>query len=114
GLWIALLVSAVVRHFAKLRAAATQRLGWVLLATLCEAYWVFIGVTAIASVTGDVKQAWGETRVWLAVMAWWQDPASMQAVPGGAKQLVLPLMGFVRTVAGAALPALVWLAITAI
>jgi len=114
GLWIALLVSAVVRHFAKLRAAATQRLGWMLLATLCEAYWVFIGVTAIASVTGDVKQAWRETRVWLAVAAWWQDPVVSQVPLGGAKQLALPLMGFVRTVAGAALPALVWLAITAI
>src|SRR5690606_27046382 len=114
GLWVALLVSAVVRHFAKLRAAATPRLGWMLLATLCEAYWVFIGVTAIASVMGDVKQAWGETRVWLAVVAWWQDPASTQAVLGGAQQLALPLLGFVRTVAAAALPALVWLAITAI
>jgi len=114
GLWIALLVSAMVRHFARLRATATNRLGWVLLATLCEAYWVFIGVTAIASVMGDVKQAWRETRVWVAVAAWWEDPAVSQVSLGGAKQLALPLMAFVRTVSGAALPALVWLAITAI
>src|SRR5690606_1692427 len=114
GLWVALLASPVLGYFAKLRAAATQRLGWTLLATLCEAYWVFIGVTAIASVMGDVKQAWGETRVWLAVVAWWQDPVVSQAPLGGARQLALPLLGFVRTVAAAALPALVWLAITAI
>ncbi|MGN7726947.1 hypothetical protein ACTJIL_14170 [Luteimonas sp. 22616] len=115
GLWIALLVSAVVRYFAKLRAASTQRLGWMLLATLCEAYWVFIGVTAIASVTGDVKQAWHETRAWVAVAAWWENPVVFRVSLDGAKQFVLaPVLAFVRTVAGAVLLPLVWLAITAI
>lgn len=115
GLWIALLVAAVVRYFARLRADTTKRLGWRLLATLCEAYWVFIGVTAIAAVTGDVKQAWHETRVWRAVAAWWEDPVVFQVSLDGARQVVLaPLLAFVRSVAGAALPPLVWLAITAI
>ena len=115
GLWVALLVSAMVRYFAKLRAATTKRLGWTLLATLCEAYWVFIGVTAIASVMGDVKQAWHETRAWVAVAAWWENPMVFRVSLDGAKQFVLaPVLAFARTVAGAALLPLVWLAITAI
>lgn len=114
GVWIAVMVAGVVRYLAKRRAAATGRLGWTLLATACEAYWVFIGVTVIASVAGDFKQIWQTTRIYQAVTGWWENPFVFHLSLQGLKQLLDPVMAFIGTVTKAALLPLVWLAITAI
>lgn len=114
GLWIAVVVAGVIRYLAKHRAASSPRLSWRLLATACEAYWVFIGVTVIASVMGDFKQVWQDTRIYQAVATWWENPFVFYWSLQGLKQWIAPAMTSLGTVTKAALLPLVWLAITAI
>lgn len=114
GLWIAVVIAGVVRYFAKWRLSNTGKLRWALLATLCEAYWVFIGVTMIATYVGMAKTFWYETRFWNAVTTWWENPFVFHIRLDGLKAVVTPLWTFIRSVAGAVLLPLVWLAITAI
>ena len=67
GIWIALAIAWAVRAFAKKRAAATGRGSWAVVATLCEAYWVFVGVTAIAGWMGQYREWWHSRAVYVAV-----------------------------------------------
>lgn len=112
--WVALAIAAVVRYLARYRARLTGKLGWTLLATLCEAYWIFIGVTALGSVMGQIKSLWQDTVVWQAVSQWWANPVVLEVSLDAVKAGVVPLWEVIRVVAAAALVPLVWLAITAI
>lgn len=114
GLWIGLLVAAVVRYIAKWRTAATGRLRWMLLATACEAYWVFVGVIALGNYIGQVLQVFKDTRAWQAITTWWQNPFVFHLPLRQLKELVAPAWDFVSTVARAAVLPIIWLAITAI
>jgi len=114
GLWIALLVAWAVRHLSKRRAAAGGHAAWSVLATVCEAYWVFVGVAAIAKGIAMMKDWWHGRVVVVAVADWWQNPLSLFQLLPPIKRALLPLWDVVTTAAGAVLMPLVWLAITAI
>jgi hypothetical protein len=114
GLWIALLVAWAVRYISKRRAAAGGHAAWSVLATVCEAYWVFVGVAAIAKGIMLIKDWWHGRVVYVAVADWWQNPLSLFQLLPPIKRALLPLWDVAATAAGAVLMPLVWLAITAI
>lgn len=114
GIWIALAAAAVLRHVAKRRVAATGRGGWSVLATLCEAYWVFVGVAAVARGMGWLKDWWHARAVYVAVSQWWSNPLPDAGFLAPARRMLQPVLDLVSTAAGAMLMPLVWLAITAI
>jgi len=114
GLWIALAVAWAVRWFSKRRAEATGHALWNVVATSCEAYWVFVGVAAIAQVMNGLKDWWHERVVYAAVTQWWDDPMSAFKLLTPAKKGIVPVWDIVGTAAGAVVLPLIWLAITAI
>lgn len=114
GLWIALAVAWAVRWFSKRRAAATGHALWNVVATSCEAYWVFVGVAAIAQVMSAGKDWWHERVVYVAVTDWWESPTALFKTLAPAKRALAPLWDFVSTAAGGVVLPLIWLAITAI
>ena len=114
GIWIALVVAWAVRAVAKRRAADTGRGVWAIVATVCEAYWVFVGVSAIAGWIGQGRAWWHERAVYVAVSDWWQNPFVGLVSLAPLKRVVDPAWDVVSTAAGAVAMPLVWLAITAI
>ncbi|HEY0504554.1 MAG TPA: hypothetical protein VGD42_13805 [Lysobacter sp.] len=114
GLWLALLVSWAVRHFSKRRAASSGRLAWSVLATTCEAYWVFVGVAAIGQAIGWAKTWWHERVVYVAISEWWENPFAFYQLLPSIKRVLVPTWDFLTTAAGGIVLPLVWLAITAI
>lgn len=114
GIWVALLVAAVLRHVARRRAAATGHGAWSVLATLCEAYWVFVGVAAVAAGMGWLKDWWQTRVVYAAVAGWWENPFVGMVSLAPVKRALEPAWSLAATIAAAILMPLVWLAITAI
>ncbi|MBT2748053.1 MULTISPECIES: hypothetical protein [unclassified Lysobacter] len=114
GLWIALAVAWAVRWFSKRRATATGHAAWNVVATSCEAYWVFVGVAAIAQVMSAGKDWWHERVVYVAATDWWESPTALFKTLAPAKRTLAPLWDFVSTAAGGVALPLIWLAITAI
>lgn len=119
GLWLALLVAWALREFARRRMAATGHSAWSVLATACEAYWVFVGVAAIASGLAWVKDWWHSRAVYVAVAQWWQNPfvdlKFLDAISlAPLKQVLDPVWDLASTVGGAVSMPLIWLAITAL
>lgn len=114
GLWIALAVAWAVRWFSKRRATATGHASWTALATVCEAYWVFVGVAAIAQAIKAGQEWWHERAVYVAVGDWWQSPTALFKTLAPTKRALAPVWDFVTTAAGAVALPLIWLAITAI
>lgn len=119
GIWIALAVAWALRAFAKRRAAATGHGVWAIVATVCEAYWVFVGVSAIALGIARAKDWWHERAVYVAVSDWWRQPFWELPFAGlvslePLKRVLDPAWDVVSTAAGAVAMPLVWLAITAI
>lgn len=114
GLWIALVVSAAVRWFAKRQRARSDHLGWSLLVIACEAYWIFVGAAAIAALWAMFDAWWKGTLAYTSAQNWWKNPfvLSMSLVP--VRSVLDPVWQFLRTLASAMLLPLVWLAITAI
>ena len=114
GLWIALAVAWALRALARRLHARTGKPLWSVVATACEAYWVFVGVAAVAALYG-VARAWWHSRVaYVAVAQWWQAPTLGGLSLAPAKSVLDPLWDFVSTAAGAMLMPLVWLAIAAL
>lgn len=114
GLWIALLVSAVIRHVSKQRAASSNAVGWPMLATACEAYWVFVGARAIAQVFGVGKTWWYQRVAFANIMYWWDDPRALFHLLAPLKHALLPAWDLLTTAFGGVVLPLVWLAIAAI
>lgn len=114
GLWLALLVAWAVREIAKRRMAATGHGAWSVVTTLCEAYWVFVGVAAISSAMAWVLDWWHARAVYVAVAAWWQNPFVGLVSLEPLKRAVAPVWDLISTAAGAVAMPLVWLAITAL
>ncbi len=114
GLWIALAVAWVVRWFSKRRAAATGHAGWNVVATCCEAYWVFVGVAAIAQVMKMGKDWWHERAVYVAATTWWESPTALFKTLAPTKRALAPAWEVLSTAAGAVVLPLIWLAITAL
>lgn len=114
GLWIALLVSAAVRWFAKRQRARSDHLGWSLLVIACEAYWIFVGAAAIAALWSLWDDWWKGTVAYAAAESWWRNPFAFSLSLAPLRAVIDPLWLFVKTLASAMLLPLVWLAITAI
>ena len=114
GLWIALAVAWAVRWFSQRRAAATGHASWNVLATVCEAYWVFVGVAAIGQALQAGKVWWHERAVYVAVAEWWRSPTALFELLAPIKRALAPLWDFLATAGGAVALPLIWLAITAI
>ena len=114
GLWIALAIAWAVRWFSQRRAAATGHASWNVLATVCEAYWVFVGVAAIGQAIQAGKDWWHERAVYVAVGEWWESPTALFELLAPTKRALAPLWDFLTTAAGAVALPLIWLAITAI
>ncbi|KRA81760.1 hypothetical protein ASD78_00310 [Lysobacter sp. Root667] len=114
GLWVALAIAWAVRWFSRRRAAATGHASWNVLATVCEAYWVFVGVAAIGQALQAGKEWWHERAVYAAVAEWWQSPAALFQMLAPIKRALAPLWDFLATATGAVALPLIWLAITAI
>ena len=114
GLWIALLTAAVIRHVARRFASTTGKLRWNLLAAACEAYWIFVGVAAIAKVLAMGKDAWRDTVAFQTLTGWWENPFVLELSLAPLKRIAMPLWELLATATGAVLMPLVWLAITAI
>lgn len=114
GIWIALAVAWAVRAFAKRRAADTGHGAWAMVATVCEAYWVFVGVSAIAGWIAQARNWWHERAVYVAIADWWENPFVGLVSLEPVKRVASPAWDLVATLAGAAAMPLVWLAITAI
>ncbi|MBO9664813.1 hypothetical protein [Dokdonella sp.] len=114
-LWLALAISWAVRHVSLKRAKETGAgIGWSLLATACEAYWVFVGARAISQGIGTVKTWWTDRAAHQWLMAWWDDPRALFHLLAPIKQVLMPLWDIATTAfSGVVLP-LIWLAITAI
>lgn len=114
GLWIALLIAWAVRWFAKRRTAATGHVSWTALATICEAYWVFVGAAAITRGFDLAKDWWHARAVYVGVKDWWENPISFFNLLAPIKRVLMPVWDFATTAAGGLVLPLVWLAITAI
>ena len=114
GLWIALLVAWAVRAVAKRRAAATGQGAWAIVATVCEAYWVFVGVSAIAKGISMAKDWWHARVAYDAVAQWWENPFLGLVSLAPLKRVLDPAWDFLSTAVGAVSMPLIWLAITAI
>ncbi|SFL07036.1 hypothetical protein [Lysobacter sp. cf310] len=114
GLWIALAVAWAVRWFSQRRVKATGHAAWNVLATVCEAYWVFVGVAAIGQAIQTGKDWWHERAVYVAVGEWWESPTALFQLLAPIKRALAPLWDFLTTAAGAVALPLIWLAITAI
>ncbi|MFC4820741.1 hypothetical protein [Dokdonella ginsengisoli] len=114
-LWLALIVAWAVRAFAQRRAKQQDgRIGWSLLATACEAYWVFVGARAIAQAIGIGKDWWQERAVYQALTRWWDDPRALFHLLAPIKQALAPAWDLATTAFGGVVTPMVWLAITAI
>jgi hypothetical protein len=114
-LWLALVVAWAVRAFAQRRAKQHDgRIGWSLLATACEAYWVFVGARAIAQAIGIGKDWWQERAIHQALLGWWEDPRALFHLLAPLKQALAPVWDIATTAFGGVVTPMVWLAITAI
>lgn len=114
-LWLALCIAWAVRAFAQRRAKANEgRISWSLLATACEAYWVFVGARAIAQGIGLAKDWWQGRVAYQLVAAWWDDPRALLHLLQPLKAALAPLWDFATTAFAGFVTPMVWLAITAI
>jgi len=113
GVWLALLVAWCVRYVARWRAAATGHGAWAILATVCEAYWVFVGVAAIAKGLAMARDWWHARVVYVAVAQWWQNPFAGLISLAPLKRALDPAWALLTTAAGAVAMPLIWLAIAA-
>lgn len=114
GLWIALAVAWAVRALAKRMHARDGKPFWSVVATACEAYWVFVGVAAVAALYGMARSWWHSRAVYVAVAQWWDAPTLGGVSLAPAKGVFDPIWDFISTAAGGMLMPLVWLAIAAL
>ncbi len=115
GLWLALCAAWAVRAFAQRQAKRDSgRVGWSLLATACEAYWVFVGARAITQCIGLAKDWFHQRVVWQSVVEWWGDPRALFHLLQPVKVALAPFWDFATTAFAGFVTPMVWLAITAI
>ncbi len=113
GLWIAFLVAGGLRWYAKRRHALKPHLGWSILVTACEAYWIFVGAAAISAAWSGWGSWWKGTVAYAATIDWWRNPFVFSISLAPLRAVLDPAWQFVSTLIGAVLLPLVWLAIAA-
>lgn len=114
GLWIALIVAWAVRAVAKRMHKKTGKAFWSVVSTACEAYWVFVGVAAVAAIYAIGRNWWHSRAVYVAVTEWWEAPNFGALSLAPIKHVIDPAWDFITTASGAIVMPLVWLAITAL
>lgn len=114
GLWLALAIAWILRELAKRRMAATGHGAWAVVTTVCEAYWVFVGVAAIAKLLGMLRDWWHTRVAYVAVADWWENPFAGMIPLAPLKRVLDPAFDVASTLASAMSMPLVWLAITAL
>lgn len=119
GVWIAFVLAWVAGVLAKRRMAATGHGAWAVVVTLCEAYWIFVGVAVISKGLAVAREWWQSRVVYATVADWWQYPVidlgPLKAVSlSPLKRVLDPLWGVVTELASAMSMPLIWLAITAL
>jgi hypothetical protein len=111
GLWVTIAITYVVRRISVERHDRTKSPWWSILATICEAYWVFLGVLAIASYKQMPWDWWHHRVVYVEWQHWWDNPRD---VLGPIKRAIEPVLALGMEGIRVAILPLVWLAIAAI
>lgn len=124
GLWLSVAVTYVLRRVLLWWQQKQPAALWSILATTCQAYWVFLGLYVIKH-WSDWAWAWAEQRVaWRSLSGWWTAPVNVPVVVGagtgpdigGARMsgLFASAAQLAGPVLQAVLLTLVWFAIAAI
>jgi hypothetical protein len=111
GLWVTIAITYVVRRISVNRHDRTKSPWWSILATICEAYWVFLGVLAIASYRQMPWDWWHHRVVYVEWLRWWDNS---RGVLGPIKRAIDPVLALGMEGIRVAILPLVWLAIAAI
>jgi hypothetical protein len=111
GLWVTIAITYVVRSISVKRHKRTKSPWWSILATICEAYWVFLGVLAIASYKQMPSDWWHHRAVYVEWQRWWDNPRDVLAP---IKRAIDPVLALGTEGIRVAILPLVWLAIAAI
>jgi hypothetical protein len=111
GLWVTIAITYIVRRISVGRHDRTKSPWWSILATICEAYWVFLGVLAIASYKQMPTDWWHHRVVYVEWQHWWDNPRDLL---GPIKRVIDPVLALGMEGIGVAILPLVWLAIAAI
>ena len=111
GLWVTIAITYVVRRISVKRHDRTKSPWWSILATICEAYWVFLGVLAIASYRQMPWDWWHHRVVYVEWQRWWGNSRDLL---GPIKRAIEPVLALGMEGIRVAILPLVWLAIAAI
>lgn len=111
GLWVTIAITYVVRRISVTRHDRTKSPWWSILATICEAYWVFLGVLAISSYRQMPWDWWHHRVVYVEWQRWW---GNSRDVLGPIKRAIEPVLALGMEGIRVAILPLVWLAIAAI
>jgi hypothetical protein len=111
GLWVTIAITYIVRRISVARHERTKSPWWSILATICEAYWVFLGVLAIASYKQMPWDWWHHRVVYVEWQRWWDNPRDLL---GPIKRAIEPVLALGMEGIRVAILPLVWLAIAAI
>ena len=111
GLWITIALTWLVRRISVQRHERTNSPWWSIVATVCEAYWLFLGVLAIASYKQWPWDWWHHRAVYVEWQRWWDNPRGL-FVP--ITRAIGPALALGMEAMRVAILPLVWLAIAAI
>ncbi|MGH9163258.1 MAG: hypothetical protein ACRD2X_25120, partial [Vicinamibacteraceae bacterium] len=111
GLWMSIGVTWLVRRISLTRHAKTRSPLWSIVATVCEGYWVFLGVLVIGSWKQMPWEWWHSRVVYVAWQGWWEDPHAWLTP---LEQVVEPVLTLLQKGVGVVILPLIWLAIAAI
>jgi hypothetical protein len=111
GLWVTIAITYFVRSISVKWHDRTKSPWWSILATICEAYWVFLGVLAIASYKQMPWDWWHHRIVYVEWQRWWDNPRDFL---GPIKLAIDPVLALGMEGIRVAILPLVWLAIAAI
>lgn len=114
GLWLSIAATWALRRFSLWRHDKTRSALWSVMATVCEAYWVFLGLFAISRWTGQAWGWWDDRVVVVAWYDWWDGPRSWYGLLPILKDWLGPPLALLHDAAWIASLPLLWLAITAV
>lgn len=114
GILTSILLTWALRRFSLWRHDKTRSALWSVTATVCEAYWVFLGLFAISQWTGQGWDWWNDRVVVVAWWGWWEGPRSWFGLLPLLKDWLGPPLGLLRDALWVASLPLLWLAIAAI
>ena len=111
GLWISIAATWAVRRLSLARHEQTRSHWWSIVATVCEAYWVFLRRSRDRAWKQAPWDWWHQRAVYVGWREWWNDPRAWLTV---LESGVTPLLELARAALSVTILPLVWLAIAAI